>query len=131
MPKKKAEARTTPEPAKTEPATEAPAEPAAGASPETRAGAAEKPASPVVENLAAPETFAFEAQSISLVQGMISIAFSSARFDNADAQASMKKVVVSRLVIPPAGALNMAVRLFALLDKHGLGAAPKDPQKRQ
>jgi hypothetical protein len=43
----------------------------------------------------------------------------------------MKKVVVSRLVMPPAGALNMTVRLFDLLNKNGYGAAPKDPKLRQ
>jgi hypothetical protein len=91
----------------------------------------EKHASPLVEDLFAPEVFAIEAQSISLVQGMISIAFSSARYDNSETPSGMKRVVVSRLVIPPAGALNMAVRLFALLDKHGLGAAPKNPTQRQ
>jgi hypothetical protein len=98
---------------------------------EAPAAAPEPQLQTAVEDLLAPELFAFEAQSISLVQGMISIALASARYDNTDGQKSMKKVVVGRVVMTPAGALNMAVRLFALLDKHGLGAAPKDPQKRQ
>jgi hypothetical protein len=102
---------------------------APAAEPAALAQAAKPP--PLVENLMAPEVFASEAFSISLVQGMISIAFTSPRYDYSETPSVMKKVVVNRLVIPPAGALSMAVRLFALLDKHGLGAAPKDPQARQ
>jgi hypothetical protein len=100
------------------------------AEPANPPGPAIRPA-PLVEDLMAPEVFASEAFSISLVQGVISIAFTSPRYDYSENPSVMKKVVVSRLVIPPAGALSMAVRLFALLDKHGLGAAPKDPQARQ
>jgi hypothetical protein len=86
---------------------------------------------PVVENLLAPEFFATEAQSISLVQGMISIAFSSARYDYSETPSVLKKVVVSRVVMSPIGAQSLAVRLFAFLDQKGLGPAPKDPKQRQ
>ena len=86
---------------------------------------------PVVENLLAPEFFATEAQSISLVQGMISIAFSSARYDYSETPSVLKKVVVSRVVMSPLGAQSLAVRLFAFLDQKGLGPAPKDPKQRQ
>ncbi len=86
---------------------------------------------PVVENLLAPEFFATEAQSISLVQGMISIAFSSARYDYSEHPSVLKKVVVSRVVMSPIGAQSLAVRLFAFLDQKGLGPAPKDPKQRQ
>ncbi len=86
---------------------------------------------PLVENLLAPEVFASDAQAISLVQGMISISFVSARYDYAETPGMLKKVVVSRLVIPPAAASSMAVRLFAFLEKNGMGAAPKDPKKVQ
>ncbi len=86
---------------------------------------------PVVENLLAPEFFATEAQSISLVQGMISIAFSSARYDYSENPSVLKKVVVSRVVMSPIGAQSLAVRLFAFLDQKGLGPAPKDPKQRQ
>jgi hypothetical protein len=85
---------------------------------------------PVVENLLAPEFFATEAQSISLVQGMISIAFSSARYDYSENPSVLKKVVVSRVVMSPIGAQSLAVRLFAFLDQKGLGPAPKDPKQR-
>jgi hypothetical protein len=85
----------------------------------------------VVENLLAPEFFATEAQSISLVQGMISIAFSSARYDYSEHPSVLKKVVVSRVVMSPIGAQSLAVRLFAFLDQKGLGPAPKDPKQRQ
>jgi hypothetical protein len=86
---------------------------------------------PVVENLLAPEFFATEAQSISLVNGMISIAFSSSRYDYSETPSVLKKVVVSRVVMSPVGAQNLAVRLFAFLDQKGFGAAPKDPKQRQ
>jgi hypothetical protein len=86
---------------------------------------------PIVENLLAPEFFATEAQSISLVQGMISIAFSSARYDYSQNPSVLKKVVVSRVVMSPVGAQSLAVRLFAFLDQKGLGPAPKDPKQRQ
>jgi hypothetical protein len=86
---------------------------------------------PIVENLLAPEFFATEAQSISLVQGMISIAFTSSRYDYSQTPSVLKKVVVSRVVMSPVGAQSLAVRLFAFLDQKGLGPAPKDPKQRQ
>jgi hypothetical protein len=86
---------------------------------------------PIVENLLAPEFFATEAQSISLIQGMISIAFSSSRYDYSQTPSVLKKVTVSRIVMSPAGAQSLAVRLFAFLDQKGFGAAPKDPKQRQ
>ena len=89
------------------------------------------PSPPIVENLMAPEFFATEAQSISLVQGMISIAFSSARYDYSQTPSVLKKVVVSRVVMSPVGAQSLAVRLFAFLDQKGFGPGPKDPKQRQ
>jgi len=86
---------------------------------------------PIVENLLAPEFFATEAQSISLIQGMISIAFSSSRYDYSQTPSVLKKVTVSRIVMSPAGAQSLAVRLFAFLDQKGFGPAPKDPKQRQ
>jgi hypothetical protein len=86
---------------------------------------------PIVENLLAPEFFATEAQSISLIQGMISIAFSSSRYDYSQTPSVLKKVTISRIVMSPAGAQSLAVRLFAFLDQKGFGAAPKDPKQRQ
>jgi hypothetical protein len=88
-------------------------------------------APPIVENLLAPEFFATEAQSISLIQGMISIAFSSSRYDYSQTPSVLKKVTVSRVVMSPVGAQSLAVRLFAFLDQKGFGAAPKDPKQRQ
>jgi hypothetical protein len=85
----------------------------------------------IVENLMAPEFFATEAQSISLIQGMISIAFSSSRYDYSQSPSVLKKVTVSRVVMSPVGAQSLAVRLFAFLDQKGLGPAPKDPKQRQ
>jgi len=106
-----------------------PAKEAAPAAPPPQEAHAHVP--PVVENLLAPEFFATEAQSISLVQGMISIAFSSARYDYSEHPSVLKKVVVSRVVMSPIGAQSLAVRLFAFLDQKGLGPAPKDPKQRQ
>lgn len=89
-------------------------------------------APPLVENLFAPEIFATEAQSISFVQGLISVAFTSTRYDYSTSPSVMKKVVVSRLVMSPAGAQSLAVQLFAFLDKKGLGPVrPKDPKQIQ
>jgi hypothetical protein len=85
----------------------------------------------IVENLLAPEFFATEAQSISLIQGMISIAFSSSRYDYSQTPSVLKKVTVSRVVMSPVGAQSLAVRLFAFLDQKGFGPAPKDPKQRQ
>lgn len=89
------------------------------------------PAPAIVENLLAPEFFATEAQSISLVQGMISIAFSSSRYDYSQTPSVLKKVTVSRIVMSPVGAQALAVRLFAFLDQKGFGPGPKDPKQRQ
>ncbi len=114
-----AEVRELPAPAAPEPAAPQAAVPAA------------KPVPPLVEDLMAPEFYASDVQSISLVQGMISIAFVSARYDYSETPSVLKKVVVSRIVMPAAGAQSMAVRLFAFLNKNGLGAAPKDPKQIQ
>lgn len=86
---------------------------------------------PLVEDLMAPEFFASDVQSVSLIQGMISITFVSARYDYSETPSALKKVVVSRVVMPAAGAQSMAVRLFAFLNKNGLGPAPKDPKQIQ
>jgi len=88
-------------------------------------------APPIVENLLVPEFFATEAQSISLIQGMISIAFSSSRYDYSQTPSVLKKVTVSRVVMSPVGAQSLAVRLFAFLDQKGFGPGPKDPKQRQ
>jgi len=112
------------------PAPPAPA-PAAAPPPATQMMPESPVIPPIVENLLAPEFFATEAQSISLVQGMISIAFTSSRYDYSQTPSVLKKVVVSRVVMSPVGAQSLAVRLFAFLDQKGLGPAPKDPKQRQ
>jgi hypothetical protein len=129
MPPKKPRSATKPE---AEPKVEAkPDEPAAPAAAPPEPAPPPPVVPPIVENLLAPEFFATEAQSISLVQGMISIAFSSARYDYSQTPSVLKKVVVSRVVMSPVGAQSLAVRLFAFLDQKGFGAAPKDPKQRQ
>jgi len=113
-------------------AAPAAAEPAAADPPKPAAPAEIHPPAPAIfENLLAPEFFATEAQSISLIQGMISIAFSSSRYDYSQTPSVLKKVTVSRIVMSPAGAQSLAVRLFAFLDQKGFGAGPKDPKQRQ
>jgi hypothetical protein len=124
MPPKKPKA-SVPEPA-VEPAAPPPPAAAPTAVPETH-----QLSTMIVENLLAPEFFATEAQSISLVQGMISIAFSSSRYDYSQNPSVLKKVTVSRIVMSPVGAQALAVRLFAFLDQKGFGAGPKDPKQRQ
>jgi hypothetical protein len=89
------------------------------------------PQPPLVEDLMAPEFYASDAHSFSLVQGMITITFVSSRYDYAETPSVLKKVVTSRVVIPAAGAQSMAVRLFAFLNKNGLGAIPADPKRIQ
>ena len=94
--------------------------------------AATQPAQPVfVENLQAEEIFASEAQNFSLVQGMVTVTFTSTRYDHSTTPAVQKKVVVSRLVMPAAAASSMATRLFHFLVTSKVGPAPIDPKQVQ
>jgi hypothetical protein len=86
----------------------------------------------LVEDLFAPEVFATEAQSFSLTNGMVTIAFTSSRYDYSVTPSELRRVVVSRLVMSPQGAQNLALRLYAFLDKNGLGPQrPHDPRQVQ
>lgn len=110
---------------KTTPATATPA-----AEPQAKPPA-EKPGPVLVENLMAPEIFAAEMTNVSLINGIISIALSSSRYDYSVSPCVMKKVVVYRLVMPPDGAQKMAVQLYAFLNKNGFGPAGPDKEKLQ
>jgi hypothetical protein len=79
----------------------------------------------LLENLLAPEVFMTEVSSISLSTGMITLTLASHRFDNSIVPPVQRKVVVARIVMPVAGAKNLAVGLYDFLAKNGM-----DPVKR-
>ncbi len=80
----------------------------------------------LIENLAAPEFYASAAQSFSLIDGMITITFTSTRYDYSTKPAVAKQVVISRVVMQAAGSQRLAVQLYEFLTKNGLG--PKQVQ---
>lgn len=88
---------------------------------------------PFVENLFAPEVFASEAVFFATAPGVLTIVFTSFRFDLSTAPSAQKRVVVGRLVMPIAGAQSLAVGLFDYLKKSGLDPAPtpSDPTQVQ
>jgi hypothetical protein len=73
-----------------------------------------------VEDLFAPELFATEASSFSIDSGVVSITFSSHRYDHGEAPPGLKSVVVGRVVLPPAGAKKLAAALYDFLAKNGM-----------
>jgi hypothetical protein len=86
-----------------------------------------------VENLFAPELFASEASSFSIHSGVVTITLASHRYDNSMSPAALNKVVVGRIVLPPAGAKNLALGLYNFLSNNGLEpiARPKEPLEVQ
>jgi hypothetical protein len=80
------------------------------------------------ENLLAPEMFASEATAFSIHAGVISITFGSNRYDNSTVPPTLNQVVVGRLVMPPAGAKNLALGLYNFLAQNGMEPIkrPKD-----
>jgi hypothetical protein len=88
---------------------------------------------PFEENLSAPEAFASEASSFATGPGVVTITFTSFRFDNSTDPAVQKRVVIARLVMPTAGAQALAVGLYDFLKQSGLDPAPPpaDPQQIQ
>jgi len=71
----------------------------------------------LLENPFAPEYRADETQSVSLVNGVICVAFATGRYDYASAQPHLKRVVTLRLVMPVEGVRNCAIELHNLLDQ--------------
>ena len=80
---------------------------------------------PHVEDLFAPELFATEASSFSINSGVVSITFASHRHDYTDTPATLKSVVVGRVVLPPAGARKLAASLYDFLAKNGMEPVPR------
>lgn len=80
---------------------------------------------PIVENLFAPEVFASEAAFFSTGPGIVTVTFTSYRWDNSTTQAAQRRVVVGRLVMPLAGAQGLAAGLYDYLSKQGLDPVPK------
>jgi hypothetical protein len=87
----------------------------------------------LVEDLFAPELFATEASSFSIESGMVSITFASHRYDHSEAPATLKSVVVGRVVLPPAGAKKLAASLYDFLAKNGMEPVqrPREPTEVQ
>jgi hypothetical protein len=87
---------------------------------------------PFVDNLFAPEVFAHEATAFAGGNGIITITFSSHRFDNSVVPAVQKRVTVGRLVMPVVGAQTLALGLYNYLTTLGLAPMAKpDPDKVQ
>jgi hypothetical protein len=86
-----------------------------------------------LENLFAPEWFATEASSFEIHSGVVSITFTSKRYDNSVVPAALNKVVVGRIVMPPHGAKSLAVELYNFLAKNGMEPIqlPKNPTEVQ
>jgi len=80
---------------------------------------------PHVEDLFAPELFATEASSFSINSGVVSITFASHRHDYTETPATLKSVVVGRVVLPPAGARKLAASLYDFLAKNGMEPVPR------
>jgi hypothetical protein len=89
-----------------------------------KAGPAAAPEIPYAENLFAAEVYADEASFFSLKGGNVSIVFTSGRFDNCTKPATLRRVVVGRLVIPAAGAQSLAVGLYDYLTQNGFDPSP-------
>src|SRR5262245_24146818 len=71
----------------------------------------------------APDVFADEASGFFVRNGIISITFASARCDHSSSPGPVNRVVIGRLVMPVAGAQDLAVGLYDFLAQRGL--APK------
>lgn len=85
----------------------------------------QKPAvATVLENMFAPEIFASEASFFSLAPGLVTITFTSYRFDHTNLPGVQRKVVVGRLVLPATGAQALAAGLYDYLSKNGLTPIP-------
>jgi len=86
-----------------------------------------------IEDLFAPELFASEASSFSIDSGVVSITFSSHRYDHSEAPPALKSVVVGRVVLPPAGAKKLAASLYDFLAKNGMEPVqrPREPTEVQ
>ena len=80
---------------------------------------------PHVEDLFAPELFATEASSFSINSGVVSITLTSHRHDYTDTPATLKSVVVGRVVLPPGGAKKLAASLYDFLAKNGMEPIPR------
>lgn len=78
----------------------------------------------LVENLLAPEVFANEASFFATTRGVVTITFTSDRFDNSVTPPQCRRVVVGRLVMPSGGAQNLAVGLYNWLKQSGLDPIP-------
>ncbi|HMH29056.1 MAG TPA: hypothetical protein VK580_10750 [Steroidobacteraceae bacterium] len=78
---------------------------------------------PIAENLFSPEVYADAAAFFALKSGnIISITFSSLRYDNSSFPDSStpKNVIIGRLVMPVAGAMDLIDSLNDYLMKQGL-----------
>jgi hypothetical protein len=86
---------------------------------------------PVLENVCAPEVFASEASFFSIGPGVLTITFTSYRFDNTTSPGAQRRVVVGRLVMPIPGAQGLSVGLYDYLKKTGYDPSPKPDNPQQ
>jgi hypothetical protein len=87
----------------------------------------------VVENMLSPEVFASEATLMSIGLGVVTITFTSLRWDNASSPPRQQKVVIGRLTMPISGARSLAAGPTDFLGKHGIEPPqrPDDPKQVQ
>ena len=73
-----------------------------------------------IDNPHAPEVFASAATGFFHHRGNITITFESPRVDHVTTPGPINRVVLGRLVMPEAGAHQLAVDLFAFLKQQGV-----------
>jgi hypothetical protein len=88
---------------------------------------------PIVENVFAPEVFASEAAFFAMGPGVITITFTSYRWDNTVSPGVQKRIVIGRLTMPIVGAQALAADLYSNLKQAGLDPVPppSDPKQVQ
>ena len=72
-----------------------------------------------VDNQMVPEVYSSGATGFFVSNGNISITLESIRASHSEPQGPLERVVVSRLVMPIAGAQGLAIGLFDFLEKQG------------
>ena len=79
-----------------------------------------KPAPVFVDNPHAPDVFADLALGWSIGAGVVRVTMGAFRSDHSAPGLPDRVVVIGRLVMPVAGAADLAVKLFDFLQQHGV-----------
>jgi hypothetical protein len=78
----------------------------------------------IIDDGRAPELFATEAIAFSGNAQMVTLAFTSLRWDYSKSPPEQVRVVVGRVVMPTGGGMGLAVGLYQHLQQETLPAAP-------